>query len=61
MALAGTVNFTPHFATIFTFIYLLNTEEIHHFRASNVFSVFAFTSIISLYIRFFQCTGYTDF
>ena len=61
LALAQIVNFGPHFATIFTFIYLLNTEEVHHFRASNVFTVFAFTSIICLYTRHFQCKGYTYF
>ena len=61
MALAQIVNFGPDFATILTFIYLLNTEEVHHFRASNIFTVFAFTSIICIYTRQFQCKGHTDF
>ena len=46
--------FGPHFTTMITFIAALYLEDTRSFKASNVFTVFTFTGVLSFFMRMFQ-------
>ena len=55
----ATVFFAQHLTTVMTFLAVLYLEDVHLFKASNVFTIFTFAAVLSFYMRMFQCLGYS--